>query len=649
MIKNKSRMWYFELVLIFVFFIAVGISILHSTPWTIGDGYEYILQSVAFRNHFSFGISEEDFSIALQEFPELKRGITNIYNNDLGIADNGLKYSNHFGVYSALVAPVKAILIATHHSPVNAFKITNLFLWFLAAMVVLGFLKTDDKRRLGVLALILFNPVYFYADWIHAETFIFAFVVMGLVFYYNKQHSLGILFISIAAMQNLGILPLGMIIGLDYIWSCYLAFQKESKTKNVWKFVKSDWLHIIPYGLLYLPAMLPMITCYLHFGVFNRVAAVATENKYILEKIWAYLFDLNIGIGVYAPIILIAFIIMAIHGIWQRKSNAILNLLAFIGIVTIISFELHINCGMEGISRYGVWILPQLIFYVAMNFNIDAKALKYYLIIGAEAAFTTVMIYATLWGSPNYDIYTEFAPWTEYVMDKCPQIYNPFHTIFYIRATNIETYNAEVPVVFRNEDGFVRKILLSKNAEDAFFSSPSIIVDTDGNIIDKSSLKKHVVDSGEFTYINMPKNVLEVCNYEIGNDIIYFCQEKYNADMYVKKGTYLIEPWGAWTNGDELEVLMRFEDDTKNLHCHVDVNGTYYQPQPVNVYVNNQKIYTTTIDGDQDIDFDFINPDNGIVNISFELPGAVSPSEISDSNDARILALGLITMEITGS
>ena len=74
-------------------------------------------------------------------------------------------------------------------------------------------------------------------------------------------------------------------------------------------FLKEKGLRIVCYGVFYIPALIPMITCYVHFGVINRVASVAMENKYILSKAKDYLFDLNLGMLPYEPIILFAFFI----------------------------------------------------------------------------------------------------------------------------------------------------------------------------------------------------------------------------------------------------------------------------------------------------------------------------------------------------
>ena len=155
--------------------------------------------------------------------------------------------------------------------------------------------------------------------------------MIALVLLYNRSYALSILAFSIAAMQNLGILPMAAIVGTMYLFDCYDKYVIANSNKNVRKFLITCWKQILPYGLFYLPAFFPMITTYIKFGTYNLVAEVAMEKKYLLHKAIDYLFDPNLGIFPYEPIILILFFVFVIIGLKKLDRTIILNFIGVIG------------------------------------------------------------------------------------------------------------------------------------------------------------------------------------------------------------------------------------------------------------------------------------------------------------------------------
>lgn len=652
---RKSIVYWISLSMIIVFFVGLVIYLTTITPAVQGDGHEYIMQTVAFQNHLSFGISPQDFEEAKLQFYNNQDGIYSAYTNPLAMIsdERGWTYSNHFGAYSAIVTVVKIILLRLNIYPLWAFSITNLILWMAAILSVFFFLKTDDRRKFCILVLIMFNPVFFYLDWVHTEMYIFAFEVIGLVFMYNRQYARSILLLSISAMQNLGMLPVAAIAGIAYILDCYEKYAQEKQDGNIVRFIQSYWKKIMPYGLLYLPAFFPIITTYLRFGVFNRVAELAMENKYLFHKAVDYLFDPNLGIFPYEPIILIAFIVLILLGIGKFPRDAILNLLAVTGILFVISHQLAINAGMQGIMRYCVWIIPIMIFYVILHWpSIGKKRDGLICVTVVEGIFTAVIISYYVWFGGAYT-YLQFANWTKILMDIAPQMYNPSHGIFYSRASGIETYWWPIPVVYTDKRGYIRKILLSKEAEAVFYGDSFFLIDAQGNLIDKNTLKGYRVDEGDYTYFNFNGHTrwleekLEEFVFGDTLDTIYFYSDHYNADTYVQKGLSAKEDWGTWTDGEEVILQFALTDKcTPFIGVYIDVCNAFYHPQSVIATVNGVEVYQDTIEGDTDIEFVFENPGTDIIEMVFRLPDAVAPSEIMESNDQRELGLGLLTMKL---
>lgn len=636
-----------SVILVVVFVIGAALRLLTVTPGVQGDGKEYIMQTVAFQNHFSFGVTEEDLSKAKEEFYKQAQALEAEYNNEIHMHENGnARYSNHYGVYSALVTPVKWMILALGIYPLWAFSITNYILWLAAILVTFFCLRTDAKRKFCILALLIFNPIIFYLSWSHSEMYIFAFVVMGLVFYYNKQYGRSIFFLSMAATQNLGVMPFAMMIGIDYIVECIQRYKGEYKKFDLADFAILYWKKVIPYVIFYIPAFMPLVSTYIRFGTYNLVADVAMENKYLLHKALDYAFDLNLGIFPYEPVVLICFIVMTITGLKNNVRPVIINLVGIFGMLYIIAHQIQINSGMQNIMRYNVWIIPVLIFFIGMNLNIDKNNGKRLIAVCvSEAVFTTAIVGYIIWGGGDFGR-NQFAPWTKAIMNSFPELYNPTHGIFYSRVTGVELYGSSKPVIYSNDAGYIRKILLSEEAEEIFYSKNWILVDTQGNSVDKNKLKSKSVDEGQYKYINVKDNYRHLNEYELG-DKIWFFSEKYNADNYVQSGISAKEERMSWTDANKVNMSMLLNSSAPVIKGHIDIAGTFYQPQKVTILINENQVFCNTIEGDQDIDFAFENPQNKIVNMTMLLPDSLSPAKIGLSEDTRNLGISIREMVFT--
>lgn len=640
---NWTKYEYISLILIIVFFASMIIYLITITPGIDGDGGEYIMQTVAFQNHLSFGINEDDLEMTKEQFYNHQESIQ-IYYDRLIRDDRNWAYSNHYGAYSAIVAVIKMVLMKMGVYPLWAFSITNLLLWMAAILVIFFCLKTDGKRKFCIIFLLIFNPIFYYLDWTHTEIYIFAFEVIGLVFLYNKKYALSILAFSVSAMQNLGVLPMAAVAGIAYILECYDKYVQEKQEKNVWCFIVFYWKRIVPYGVFYIPAFLPMITTYIRFGTFNLVAKVAMENKYLLHKAIGYLMDPNLGIFPYEPIILITFIALVIIGMRKFPREAILNLVGVAGILYVIAHQIQINCGMQGIMRYCVWIIPIMIFFVVLKWKPFKQGNGLLIVSIVEGVFTATVISYCTWFGGAYG-YCQFANWTKTLMDIAPQVYNPTHGIFLSRTEGIELYDSNMPVIYENDEGYVRKILVKKDEEKLFYDGLLGLIDENGVLIDLTTGKRREVDEGDYVYYNFTGKIKCIPAQPL--DTIWFYTDEYNADIYVKEGLSDKEDWGTWTNGKKLKMEMQVDTDAPFINVLIDVGSVFYHPQSITAIVNETEVYQGTVTGAQGISFTFENPETHIVELTILLPDAVAPSEVMDSNDPRVLGLGLLKMTVS--
>ena len=586
-----------------VFFIGVFICVFQSKPVIMGDGAEYILHTAAIQNHGSLDIRPEDVKRASEEFYGLESILQSMYDTRHGFHETaeGEVFANHFGAYSALVIPAKTILILLDIHPIYAFFITNAILWTMAILAVIVLLKTDWKKKFWISMLLMFNPAIFYLDWTHTEIYIFAFTIIGLVFFYNKQYRRAIFFVSVAAMQNIAILPYAMIIGIDYIINFYHDKMEKWTFKNSLSFIRSYWKEILPYGCFYIPAAIPLMVTFIHFGTLNVVADVAREKEFLMEKAFAYAFDLNIGILPFEPIIILMFLIMLIVGLKTNRKESLLNLIGVGGIFYIISNQRQINSGMECIMRYNVWIIPIMIFFVAMHWEVCVgrfKASYMAVFFGIETTYTICILGYLLLGNGAYN-YGQFAPWTKKILAVAPQLYNPVHGIFYSRCSGGERYYSSYPVGYYDEDGYVKKIILNQQSE-ADFLQNWILYDDSGNELDKNVYVEKSNREKKFRYINFQEKVrmerwfdnAEVTEWPDGETPV--------KGMYAKEGDK------CWATKESTIVLQN--PNVKDWGMELVIMPTYMVKHytgkefELDIYVNNKLIRTVS-----DWNYDVLN------------------------------------------
>ena len=556
------------------------------------------------------------------------------------------QFDNHFGAYSALVVPAKKVVSYLGFYPLWGFFITNFLMYIAAAGSVIVFLKAESLQKLIVVLLLLINPVVFYLSWAHTEVYIFSFVTIGLVFYSNRQYRWAILFLSIAAAQNIGVLPFAMAVGIELIIS-YIEASKEKTETWKWSFfLKEYWYKIAAHGVFFIPAFIPLLLNLYRFNTISLVTDTARENKYLLHKALDYAFDLNLGIFPYEPVLLLLFIIMIIAGIIRRKKQAWTFLLGVGGVLYVIANQMQINCGMQFIMRYNVWIIPMLVFFVVLNWKAVFKTDRHLCLAGiTEAVFTGLMLFFLLYGGGEFNNF-QLAPWTKVVLDHVPALYNPSHGIFMSRVLGRELYHWPRPLFYITDEGKIRKILLYKESEPLFYSDQYILEDGQGNIIEKNSLKQLLIDEGDYSYINISGDVY--LSREIGNGYtVNFADDIVEPDVAVLRGVSQSEGWGRWTDSFEVSIQTRARSEAARLKGHIEAEGVFQHPQRVVILVNESEVLVTTVNGKQSIDFEFDNPGSRGLVIKLLLPDSVKPADIGQSFDERELGIGLRLLTIT--
>lgn len=176
------------------------------------------------------------------------------------------------------------------------------------------------------------------------------------------------------------------------------------------------------------------------------------------------------------------------------------------------------------------------------------------------------------------------------------------------------------------------------------------IVDTAaGNIEDLVENLTYMdeVSTGVFSvYKNSNPTKIDKKNYLF--EKINFYESEYNANNFEIFGVSHPEQNFSWTDGKEFIFNYDAKQEIENVVVSLDIVGTYNGAQNYIIYSDDTEISSGCIEGAGEINFQLrIADGNG--NFKIVLPDAVSPKEIGESEDSRILALAISNICLNAS
>lgn len=509
--KNTNYDKYIKLAMILFSIMIIG-AVLFIKPYLAGDGQEYALLIEAFQNHGTPNVTLEDIKSGQINYEVNfdKASIDGMYPPGFHEGLDGKIYTAHFWLYSLMVLPLKLILQFIGANQLRAFQLFNALLYVFTIYFVYKQMKIKKRDLSLLLGLIMINPAVFYITWTHTEIFMFCLVIISLVLFYNNRYKSAIFIISVSAMQNPMIIFLGGFYFLDYLIKNYLAHKKSHE--NIMS--AKNLVMVIRTWCMFIPFFIPIILSYINFGVPSIIATVAGSKDHLIEKMFNYLFDLNLGIFPFMPFLVIIFIVIIILGIIKRKYYVLIYAGSFFMVLFFLGFQLQINCGMAGIMRYNVWLIPILIFIIITQKNelFSGKILRFIdktIVISIILTGITVAYFGTF--KVNYGA-LEFNSLAKLILDQAPQLYNPIDGIFISRTQHLEGYYISEPVIYTNEDGYVRKVLLNNDLRDEFLSR--INSSPEESVQLNKEINKNLNSKGNF-YYNFTGDEIRIHNQKI--------------------------------------------------------------------------------------------------------------------------------------
>lgn len=254
---------------------------------------------------------------------------------------------------------------------------------FLAFYGLVFWSGLGETRSRVFAAFWILSPVTWYLAWPSAEVWSASLVVLSIVLFTRGRYAWAVLLASLAATQNP---PLLVFVAMIASVGSYRAH-------------KDDGLRAVPPILLAAGvALLPNVFYFMTFGTFNLITATGGASPRLIagSKILSLFFDLNQGILVYAPVLLlvwfITFVLSVVRRSWLGLALAATTLL----MAALTAMSANWNSGGVGITRYAIWILPVLAWNVLEVLQPERRLDRwsaYALVVGQGLVALTVLLW----------------------------------------------------------------------------------------------------------------------------------------------------------------------------------------------------------------------------------------------------------------
>ena len=453
-----------SIIFIFSFF-------LFFDPIAFGDGLEYHLVNQAFFNHLSPDGRPQDPQVLeslqipkgyAEQIEETRYHLVRLFRR----GSDGKYYSWHFWLYPLVALPAKASLHFLGLNETKAFQITNCLSLLLAVYFILFKTNLNRPRKIFFLFLATVNPILWFIICPHPEVFVYSLMVIAITYHMNGSYARATLFSSIAAMQ------FQAFIAIPFYFAARASGASLTRMDILGNFNMKRFLRVLPFLSL---NFIPWIWYYWKCGAINLIAAseAAHHSNITLGKGFGILFDANQGLLPYSPGIVILFFLslfILLRKLRTRSDKDALILIPLVLGLTVGLCTRNWNGGTFGPQRYIVCFLPLILFFIVTYVNINDARRS----IACAIVFSVILQIVVI-GSCGFlrykgARYKRHNLVATFLLDHFPRLYSPPYEIFYERTLHKEGYPEKFPVVYRNRDGHVTKILSNGRNINKLFS-----------------------------------------------------------------------------------------------------------------------------------------------------------------------------------
>lgn len=451
----------------------------------------------------SLFVNESDITLARRDFPNLYSGIRtyeDLRSAKLQVVSENLWASYYFPIYSALCVPIKLLLSSLSLDQERCFPLTNAVMIIYSLWFMQRKLNATAKQRLIALVLLMLSPIWIYNNYVNYETFIFSFLTLSLVQYHNKRYKSSAVLLSLAGMPNSTVMAVGIVMVVEYLYrTAKTCIQNPINLKNLRKYTVDTVL----YGMCYIPCLIPYVYIPSATVISGGFIGSANATK-IYVRILSYLFDPSLGLFTFAPIQLLAFLILIIIALTQKRFQALIWAAFLLGTVWAFSLMVHINCGMLYCARYLAWTYPIIPFFLAtIGYETIESHFSKHILYPVMIATTAILLCVNM--GPSVRQYLLFNHATEWILQNFPQIYNPYSATFYSRTLHVNGgYYITDPAYYKDwRSDEIRKLIFKADPGSAERVMNDLTGDEASVAYLEAQLDRYGLD-GKFHYVNFP-------------------------------------------------------------------------------------------------------------------------------------------------
>ena len=632
--------------LIFLIIISIcSLFVLMHKRITYSEIDSYALPIISLEYSGTIFMDESLLPIAQRDFPHLYKNINSfedLRSSKMPQTKDGKWVPFYFPLYSALCLPIKVLLQIFKLNQEKCFFLCNISFVLLLFLTITYCKSLSFLQKVLTLFMLLCSPLFLYVTRIGMETMLFSLVGISMIFLYEKKYKCCAIITATAGLLNRTV----MVIGIICIISFFIELFKQNRN-NIIKTITKELAKIIKLALCF---------CVFFLGHLKGILTGSTvgyyDTSFETQEYWSrflsYIFDINLGLCSFAPLLLLLGLLIIIINIKNKHFDVLYFAGCLFGTMAAYSFNYNINHSMTYCARYVFWSYPMLVLLVVI-YGVAVFSIKTFMVFSSFSITLTTLLLA--YNSSNYYNSVTFNNLTKKIFMTCPSLYNPAHSTFNCRVNHFHGgysyrnndggyifWKYELPIIY-SDQGQIRKVLISKKETTSFLQSVY------ANETDTRWFKKQLDKLGDKEqYISISsKRVIKVVHDCPDNGQLIFYGDSYNANKYIQAGISGKEDKFSWTDGKEVFFVLRFPnfESGSKVSAVIDLHTVFTEKQWVELMVNGEYAFKKEVVHGEKISFDFTLPENKIADISISLPNACSPKSLGLSADSRTLGLAI--------
>ncbi len=463
--KINIAIFIFAFIVMIIYFIKYNVM---QAVYIFGEFDDYLFPIISFINDGNFLISEKDMLFVKSLMPDYLWAIErHAYFSPFYY--NGEAVPWYFPLYSIVCLPIACLFYSLGVCIGYAPAVTNCLLYFFLIAFICFSKRLSIFQKIALTIILLCNPAIPYLRWLSAEIFVLVLVAFFAYYWCFSKYRIAAIFFSLAFSLNPTIGFAGLFMILNYLYDIGAKSANKDFIARI-KFIFSKYKEIFVTALYFLFVFVPLVYAYRLTGKFHASMGYSQFST-IFDYFKAYLFDLNFGILPYYNLFFVIFLILFCISFFIKDKKFLFVSLGFFATILGYSVMSHINCGMEGISRYNAWSSMLFVFVVILclskfSFKNKNKYLQFIVII----SLLPVIIFNSYMNFGGATNYATMQPPAKFVLNNFPSLYNPLPSTFHSRINHVDGgYSFSTPIFYRNQEDNITKILFKGNETDKDF------------------------------------------------------------------------------------------------------------------------------------------------------------------------------------